>query len=67
MKFYLLIVQNNDTQAVFTHESFDSALAAFHNELAYRADGRTSTMCAIIDEKGFMHKVEYWRQDQSYE
>lgn len=67
MKFYLVIVQNDTTQAVFAHESFDSALAAFHTELAYRAEGRTSTMCVILNSSGDTLKKEYWRQDANYE
>ena len=60
MKYYLVIVQNNQTQAVFAHTGIDQALAAFHNELAYRAESRTSTLCVIIDEYGNTVKREYW-------
>lgn len=47
--YYLVIIQNNDTQAIYRHSSLDSAMAAYHTELAYRAEGRTSTKCAILD------------------
>lgn len=47
--YYLVIIQNNDTQAVYRHNNLDSAMAAFHSEMAYRAEGRTSTKCAILD------------------
>lgn len=47
--YYLVIIQNNDTQAIYRHNSLDAAMAAFHTEMAYRAEGRTSTKCAILD------------------
>ena len=47
--FYLVIVQNDTTQTIFSHASLDSALASYHTELAYRADDRYSTKCAILD------------------
>lgn len=59
--YYLVIVQNGNTQAVYAHNSYDSALAAYHNELAYRAEGRTSTLCVILDEYGNTIKQELWR------
>lgn len=47
--FYLVIVQNSDTPAIYSHETHDAALAAFHTEMAYRAEGRTSTKCLILN------------------
>ena len=47
--YYLVIVQNNETQAVYRYSTYNEALAAYHAELAYRAEGRTSTKCAILD------------------
>ncbi len=67
MKFYLVIVQNENTQACFSYDTYDEALAAFHNELAYRAIGRTATMCLIINGSGDTLKKEYWRHDGNYE
>ena len=58
--FYLAIIQNKTTKALNDYPSLDAALAAFHSELAYRANGRTSTMCLIIDEFGNPVKKEYW-------
>ena len=49
--FYLVIIQNNSTPAIFGYESYDAALAAFHTEMAYRAEGRTSTKCAIVNSE----------------
>ena len=54
MKYYLVIVQNNSIQAVYAYENKDSALLAYHNELAYRAEGRDSTLCVLLDERGHM-------------
>lgn len=59
-KYYCVIVQNNSTQAVFAYDSYDAALAKFHTELAYRAEGRTSTLCVILDSNGIVQKSEKW-------
>lgn len=48
--YYLALVQNNDTQALFAYNTLDDALTRYHSELAYRGEGRTSTKCAILDE-----------------
>lgn len=47
--YYLIIIQNDDTQAIYRYNSLDAVMAAYHTELAYRAEGRTSTKCAILD------------------
>lgn len=47
--FYLVIVQNDSIPAIYSYQSENEALAAFHSELAYRAEGRTSTKCSILD------------------
>ncbi len=49
-KYYLIIVQNDSAVAIYSYDSMDSALAAYHNELAYRSELRTSTDCAILNE-----------------
>lgn len=49
--YYLVVIQNNNTPAIFGHETYDSALVAFHTEMAYRAEDRTSTKCAIVDSE----------------
>ena len=47
--FYLVIVQNKTTQAVYKYDTYDEALVAYHTELAYRSNQRTSTQCVILD------------------
>ena len=47
--YYLVIVQNESIPAIYSYQSEAEALAAFHTELAYRAEGRTSTKCSILD------------------
>lgn len=47
--FYLAIVQNDETQALYRYNTYEEALAAYHTELAYRAEGRRSTKCAILN------------------
>ena len=59
--YYLAIVQNGTTQALYAYSNYDAALAAYHSELAYRAEGRTSTLCVILDEYGNTIKQELWR------
>ena len=62
---YILIkLQNDTTTTSFTYDNYSDALAAFHSELAYRAEGRTSTMCAILDRAGDLVKHERWQSDQ---
>lgn len=58
--YYLAVIQNNNTPALFSHETYDAALAAFHNELGYRAEGRTSTKCAILDSELVTLMRETW-------
>jgi len=48
--YYLAIVQNDTTNALYSYNSYEEALAVYHSELAYRAEGRTSTKCAILDK-----------------
>ena len=47
--YYLAIVQNDTTNALYTYSTYEDTLAAYHSELAYRAEGRKSTKCAILD------------------
>lgn len=47
--YYLIKIQNDSTQGIYRYDSLDTAMAAYHAELAYRAEGRTSTKCAILD------------------
>lgn len=56
--YYLAIVQNDETQALYRYSTYEEALAAYHTELAYRAEGRKSTKCAILD-----HDLNMLRQE----
>lgn len=47
--YTVLIMQNDTTPAVYAFATENEALAYYHNELAYRAEGRVSTRCAILD------------------
>lgn len=60
--FYLVIMQNDTTQTVYSYTTLDDALAAFHNELAYRAEGRNKTVCVILNSVGDLIKKEYWKR-----
>lgn len=61
--FYLLIVQNDQTQTAYAYQTYNEALSAFHSELAYRNESRTKTMCAIISSNGAMLKSEYYNSE----
>lgn len=49
--YYLVIVQNDNTPAIFGYESYDAALSAFHTEMAYRAEDRNATKCMIVNSE----------------
>ena len=61
--FYLVIIQNDASQAVYKYDTLDAALAAFHAEMAYRADGRNSTVCVILNRIGEVIKREDWTRE----
>ena len=58
--YYLVIVQNGNTQAVYAYSSLDNALAAYHAELAYRSADRTSTKCTILNSDLVQVRVEQY-------
>jgi hypothetical protein len=47
--------------AVYKYDTLDAALAQLHNELAYRAEGRTKTVCVILNSIGELVKREAWK------
>lgn len=60
--YYVVMIQNDDTCAVYKYADYDSALAAFHNELAYRGDSRGQTLCVIVKGDGTIPNIELWRK-----
>ena len=62
--FYLVIMQNDTTQVVYSYETLDAALSAFHGELAYRGEGRDKTVCVILSSIGELIKREYWTRPE---
>lgn len=58
--YYLAIIQNDTTNALYAYNTESEALAAYHTELAYRAEGRTSTKCAILDTNLRVIRSEIW-------
>lgn len=64
MKYYLAIAQNDSTQTIIPYDNLDAALAAFHNELAYRVEGRTKTMCVILNSEASIVKSEVWKASE---
>lgn len=61
--FNLVIIQNNSARAIYAYDSYDAALAAFHIEMAYRAEGRDSTVCVILNRMGELIKREDWHRE----
>lgn len=58
--YYTVIIQNDNTQAIFAYTTLNEAKAKYHSELAYRAEGRTSTKCAILTpDLGVLLRDEY--------
>lgn len=64
MNYYLVIIQNDETCAVYKHTSYDEALAALYSEMAYRGNGRTETLCIIIKGDSSIPKMEYWKAQE---
>lgn len=60
--YYLVIIQNDTTQAVYSYETVDAAMSMFHTELAYRGDGRNRTVCVILNKNGELVKREFWER-----
>lgn len=61
--YFLAIIQNESIPALYTYDSMNEALASFHQELAYRAEGRTSTKCAILNENLQVIQSEEYNAD----
>ena len=61
--YYVAVIQNNNTPALFAYNTESEALAAYHTELAYRAEGRTSTVCAILNSTLQVLRNEIWEAE----
>lgn len=61
-QYFLFLVQNNSVCANYGFNNLDDALAMFHSELAYRGEGRTATLCVILDRIGGTIKRDYWER-----
>ena len=62
--YYLVIIQNDSTQAIYSYNTLDSALSAFHSELAYRTSDRKKTVCVILDSYGGYVKSETYEKEK---
>lgn len=62
MNYYLVIIQNDDTCAIYKYTDYDEALAVMYSELAYRGEGREQTLCFILKGDGSIPKEEYWKK-----
>lgn len=55
---FLFIIQNGEITVSYKYDSMDECESAFHSELAYRNEARTSTVCLIIDAQGRVLKQD---------
>lgn len=59
--YYLAIIQNQgESKALNSYDTFEDALAAYHTELAYRAEIRTQTVCSILNAEGQVLRSEVY-------
>lgn len=69
--YNLLIMQTDasgeTSRAVYAYNDWDTALSAFHSELAYRHESRKKTVCTILDEDGISVKNEVWERKNNEE
>ena len=64
MNYYLAIIQNDETCAIYKYTDYDEALAKMHTELAYRGSGRTETLCVIIKGDSTIPNLELWKKQE---
>lgn len=64
MNYYLAIIQNDETCAIYKYADYDEALAKMHTELAYRGETRTQTLCVIIKGDSTIPNLELWKKQE---
>ncbi len=52
MKYFVAIIQNGDIGAMNTYNDKNAAMAAYHQEMAYRHPTRTSTVAVVFNSNG---------------
>lgn len=52
MKYFVSIIQNGEIPAMYAYDDKNAAMAAFHSEMAYRHESRTSTVAFVMDANG---------------
>ena len=50
--YILLVIQNGSIPRMTTYDSWNAVTAAYHQELAYRHESRTKTVCVIFNYEG---------------
>lgn len=58
MKHFVFAVQNGTTPAAAAYDNKADALAAYHTEMAYRHESRTSTTGIVVDAAGHVVAME---------
>lgn len=61
-RYYVAIVQNGNTQALFAYDNIDTALEKFHSEMGYHESTRNSTLCLLFDQTGYVMRNELWER-----
>lgn len=61
--YAVIAIQNGTTFVSYTYTDWNEAKAQYHQELAYRHESRTSTMCMIIDSDGQMQLREKYSKN----
>ena len=52
MKHFVFTIQNGTVPAAAAYDNKQAAMAAFHTEMAYRHESRTSTTSVVVDATG---------------
>lgn len=61
MKFYLITIKA-DSQAITAYDTRETAMYAFHTEIAYAYNAQIDTTCMIVDTTGRTIKVERYEK-----
>ena len=62
MKYFLVIIQNGETPAIFAYDTIERAQKAQWAEMAYDDASRTSTITVIIDSNGMQYSPLSWKR-----
>lgn len=58
MKYFVTIIQNEETCACFAYDSKSGALAKFHHEMEYAMNAGVTTLCCVMNANGVIVACE---------